>query len=214
MPKITPKQEHKKILRELYKEGKTFKQLQKTLKYSEKDLKELLGDLENLNFIELKGNKYFIKEFILETVKRKKESLEKPREKEFKIGIRAVIEIKGINEKEIEKNAKKIKEALEETNAFRMRKFYLEKPEELEDGTFSGFVDFELDGKNLENIVYFLFYYTPVVVEVLYPERLDLSIGELQDALLVINDVFSAYTEYLKTSVIKEELLKKRKKPR
>ena len=107
-------------------------------------------------------------------------------------------------DKDMKKMEEDIKKRLKVIDSF------IEKPKKSGEKFYTSFLEISIEFKNIQFLFEFITYYTPTVVEILEPYKLELSAGELEN---ICNDIMSKIHEMdkrLKSSVSVNRLLSRR----
>lgn len=148
--------------------------------------------------------KYRLRQDIIDELKKRKKISE---EDSFKIKIRAIIELKAIEQTLLEKHVKKIIEAIKQEINFTI--YSIESAEIVEEEEmYSTFIEVTLTVKDYSTLILFLFYYGPTSIEVIKPNKLELSQAEFQDGLVQLSGIFQKYADFMLKHLNKEELNK------
>lgn len=73
---------------------------------------------------------------------------------------------------------------------------------------FHGFLDVELSIKDFKSIVFLMFNYGPISMEVIKPQKITLEASDLQDALVDMSEWISRYTTFIAEKLKREEIEK------
>ena len=152
--------------------------------------------------------KYTLDNYILEKIKKRKEIAEND---SYKLKIRAIIELQGIDKDLIKFNLEKMKSLIDDENNFTIYETKISEVIE-QDNMYYGFLDITLTLKNFSTLIYFITYYIPVSVEVISPTKYDISIFELQDGLMDLSTIMQKYSAEFQKRLTKEEIEKMHKK--
>jgi hypothetical protein len=121
--------------------------------------------------------------------------------------LKAIIEAQGIEETILEKELKKIEESLRKEKGFTIYDIALAKT--VKSGEhYSSYLDVSLSVKDFRSLVRLMFFYGPVSVEVIKPEKLELTADDLQDAIVDMGEMIQSYNNYIMKSMKKEEIEK------
>jgi hypothetical protein len=198
--------EQKKIALLLLSEPKTEEDLHKQLNIPYDKLSFELKEMLKLGLVLKEGypTKYKLRQDIInELAKRKKIS----EEDSFKIKIRAIIEMKAVEENLLKKHLNKIKEAIEKESAFTV--YGITQAEVVEeDDMYSSFLEVTLTVKDFQALIKFLFYYGPSTIEVMKPQKIEFSQFEFQEGLVTLSEIFQKYATYFTEHLTKEEVNK------
>ena len=198
--------EQKKIALLLLSEPKTEEELHKQLNLPYDKLSIELKQMLKLGLVLKEGypTKYRLRQDIIDELKKRKKISE---EDSFKIKIRAIIELKAIEQTLLEKHVKKIIEAIKKEINFTI--YSIESAEIVEEEEmYSTFIEVTLTVKDYSTLILFLFYYGPTSIEVIKPNKLELSQAEFQDGLVQLSGIFQKYADFMLKHLNKEELNK------
>ena len=189
MVEYTEKQ--KKIAEELLEEPKTVEELRKELELNAKQLQEELKKMINLGVVKRKEDKYKLIEFI-------EQQMGKGPKLEGDYVIRLVIEASGKQPEAVEKEMDKLEESLKQEpykilDYERAETQTEELEDEDEEKSASTFIETKVTVPEFTDVLYLVMNYGPSSVEVLEPEKMELTMNELQGAL---NDLASAVQYY------------------
>ncbi|MFA6064674.1 MAG: hypothetical protein WCW44_00255 [archaeon] len=196
--------EQKKIALLLLSEPKTEEELHKQLNIPHDKLNVELKDMLKLGLVLKDGypTKYQLRQDIIsELAKRKKIS----EDDSFKIKIRAIIELKAVEENLLKKHLNKIKEAIEKDPVFTVYGITQAEIAE-EEEMYSSFLEVTITVKDFPALVKFLFYYGPSSIEVMKPQKIEFSQYEFQEGLVSLSEIFQKYAEYFTNHLTKEEV--------
>ena len=196
--------EQKKIALLLLSEPKTEEELHKQLNLPYDKLSVELKEMLKLGLVLKEGypTKYQLRQDIINELQKRKKISE---EDSFKIKIRAIIELKAVEENLLKKHLEKISEAIQKEKAFTVYGVNLAEIVE-EDGMYSSFIEVTLTAKDFSALVKFLFYYGPTSVEVMKPNKIEFSQFEFQEGLVELADIFQKYATYFSKKLTKAEL--------
>jgi len=194
----------RKIIVELIEGPKTIEYLEKALDFEVNELTEDIKKILSAGIIKKTNDfptKYRLDEFISTQLKKRKEIEEND---SFRIKIHMIIDIEAITKEIVDLNLKKVKEVLEEDQNLHIHEIKVGEPM-TQENYFYGFLDITFTVKNFMYLIHTIMYYAPSVVEVLKPNKLDLSMFELQDGLMEIAQRTSQYVGELQKRLTKEE---------
>jgi len=196
--------EQKKIALLLLSEPKTEEELHKQLNLPYDKLGIELKQMLKLNLVLKEGypTKYRLRQDIIDELAKRKKISE---EDSFKIKIRAMIELKAVEETLLKKHLDKIGEALKKEEKFTIYGL-TNAPIIEEDEMYSSFVEVTLTVKDFPALIMFLFYYGPTSVEVIKPSKIEFSQYEFQEGLVSLSDIFQKYAEYFSKKMTKAEV--------
>jgi len=204
MPQNKFSPDQKKIALLLMHNPKTAEELVKQLSIPYNKLMEELKGMLKLKVVERDGfpTKYRLKENIAVEVKRRQKIAEAD---QFKLRIKAFIEMQAIEENMLKKQLGKLEKALQEDASFTI--YSIEKaPVEKNGEYYSTFIEANFSVKDFVSMVRFMFFYGPSAVEVIKPERIELTAQDLQDGLLDMADMVQKYANFIAKKLNSEEL--------
>jgi len=202
MPKFSDEQ--KKIALLLLSEPKTEEELHKQLNLPYDKLSLELKQMLKLGLVQKEGypTKYRLRQDIINELAKRKKIAE---DDSFRIKIKAMIELKAVEENLLKKHLGKIKESLQKEKKFTIYGI-TEAPIIEEDELYASFIDVTLTVKDFVTLVAFLFYYGPSSVEVIKPSKIEFSQPEFQDGLVYLSEVLQKYATFTMQHLNKEEL--------
>ncbi|MBN1923228.1 MAG: hypothetical protein JW791_00530 [Nanoarchaeota archaeon] len=121
------------------------------------------------------------------------------------IKARFVIEAMGSPQELVKDTLKNMLEAIKQK--FKVEESFIEKPKKSGEKFYTSFIELTVQFKNVQFLFEFMTYYTPTIVEILEPYKLEISAGELEN---ICNDVMSKIHEMdkrLKTNISVNKLL-------
>jgi len=196
--------EQKKIALLLLSEPKTEEELHKQLNLPYDKLSVELKEMLKLGLVLKEGypTKYRLRQDIINELQKRKKIAE---DDSFKIKIRAIIELKAVEENLLKKHLEKITEALQNEKRFTI--YGINQAEVVEeDEMYSSFLEVTLTVKDFPMLISFLFYYGPTTVEVMKPSKIELSSYEFQEGLVTLSEIFQKYADYFTKKLTKAEL--------
>jgi hypothetical protein len=196
--------EQKKIALLLLNEPKTEEELNKQLNIPYDKLTHELKTMLKLNLIQKEGypTKYRLRKDIVEKIQERKKISEIDA---FKIRVSAIIEFKAIEESLLKRHVKKIAQALKKEKNITI--YDIEEAEVIkEDEMYSAYLDINFTVKNFSALIKFLFYYGPTNIEVLRPNKIEISQFEFQEGLIELSDIFQKYADFFTKKLNQEEL--------
>ncbi|MFH1663649.1 MAG: hypothetical protein ABH986_02480 [archaeon] len=202
MPKFNENQ--KKIAVLILHEPKTEEELREQLNIPYDELMKELKAMLKLGVISKKGypTKYSLKKEIYDAVRKRKVIAETDKNK---LRLRVNIEVQAISESLLKKQLDDIQKTIKKEQDFTIYDVFEAKP--LQQGEhYSSYLDVNLSVRDFHSLMKLMFLYGPSSVEVLKPEKLDFSAGELQDGLVLISEIVHSYTEFVASRLNKEEL--------
>jgi hypothetical protein len=194
----------KRIALLLMHEPKTAEDLNKQLNIQYSQLMEELKGMLKLDLISKEGfpTYYKLKDNISQEIQRRKDLSAKDSNK---IRLKVIIEFQAAKKDSLDKGMKKVKEMLSKEPDFQV--YALNAAEPLEEGEhYSSYFDVNLSLKDFRAITKLIFYYAPSSIEVLKPDKIELSADDLQDSLVEMSDMVQGYLQTIQKSLNKAEL--------
>ena len=204
MPAFT--EEQKRIALLLLHEPKTIEEINKQLEIPYDKLSQQMKEMLKLDVVERNGYppKYRLKENIVKEIRRRQHISE---EDTYKIRVKAYVEMQAIEEDLLKKQLDKMAVQLQNEKDFTVYK--VEKAEIIKEETYyTSYLDLNFSVKDFTALVKFVFFYGPSTVEIIKPERIELSTHDLQDGLIEMSEMVHKYTEMIATMLNKEQLEK------
>ncbi len=124
------------------------------------------------------------------------------------IKARFMMEAMGAPKELVVKTLKAMLDAIKQK--FKVEDSVIGKPEKSGEKFHTSFIEVTIDFDNIQFLFEFITYYTPTIVEILEPYKLELSAGELEN---ICNDVMSKIHELdkrLKSTVSVNKILSRR----
>lgn len=202
VPKFSDEQ--KKIALLLLSEPKTEEELHKQLNLPYDKLSVELKEMLKLSLVQKEGypTKYRLRQDIISELAKRKKIAE---DDSFRIKIKAMIELKAIEQTLLKKHLGKIRESLQKERNFTI--YSVTEAEIIEeDEMYASFIDVTLTVKDFVTLIAFLFYYGPTSVEIVKPSKIEFSQAEFQDGLVYLSEVFQKYATFIMKNLNKEEL--------
>lgn len=208
-PSYTEKQA--RIANALVDSPKSASQLAKDLKMPEEKIKAEAEGMKKLGVLsESESGEYGLKPEIAEAVTKRREVAS---EDQFKLKLRAVIEAQSVSKELLEKELKRIEEALGKEPDFTLYDCVLEKMVKMEgEERYASFLELTLSVKDFRALVRLMVFYGPTSVEVLKPSKYEISADALQDGLMDLAEMVHAYNAYVVKMMNRTELEEFQKK--
>ncbi len=196
--------EQKKIALLLIHSPRTAEELNKQLNIPYNKLMEELKEMMKLKVVEKEGfpTKYKLREDIAEEVKRRKKIAE---DDQYRIRLKAFIEMQAIEEELLKKQLGKLEEALKSDSDYTIYSLEKAEVEKLEEN-YSSFIEVNFSIRDFVALVKFMFFYAPSSLEVIKPEKIDFSAQDFQDGLMDMADMLQKYSTFIAKRLNKEEL--------
>ncbi|MDO8647926.1 MAG: hypothetical protein Q7R70_05960 [Candidatus Diapherotrites archaeon] len=202
MPELSDCQ--KGIAKLLAQSPKTAEEIAAELKLSYLKTMEELKEMLKTELIVKEGfpTKYSLAQQIVQKVKERRKIEEKDL---FKIRLNCMIEIKAIEAELLKKSINEIEEALKTDQAFTI--YDIRKAEPMLDGEYySSFLEVNLSIRDFKAITHLMFYYAPAAIEVLKPDKIELTQDDLQDALVDMSELIHAYADQITKLMNRKEM--------
>ena len=198
--------EQKKIALLLLSEPKTEEELHKQLNLPYDKLSIELKQMLKLGLVLKEGypTRYRLRQDIIDELQKRKKISDQD---SFKIKVSAIIELKAIQKNLLEKHLQKIIDAIKSEKNFTI--YNIAPAEVVEEGEmYSSFIEVTLTVKDFSTLMLFLFYYGPTSIEVIKPDKLEITQAEFQDGLVQLSGIFQKYADFMLKHLNKEELNK------
>ena len=202
MPRFNENQKRIAVL--LLHESKTAEELREQLNIPYDSLMKELRLMLKLDLISKEGypTKYWLKREISDAVRKRKLIAEKDKNK---MRLRVNIEVQAIEETLLKKQLKEIQETIRQEQDFTIYDVVEAAPIKQEEH-YSSYLDVNLSVRDFHSLMKLMFLYGPTSVELIRPEKVELTAGELQDGLILISDMVHSYTEFIARHLNREEL--------
>src|SRR3989338_5386577 len=197
-------EEQKKIAHSLFVSPKSVEELNIKLGVPYDKLNGQLKEMLRLGLVKVEGypQKYKLADEVAQGVKRRKEIAEKD---PFGLRLKAVVEFKAVEPTLLEKEIKDIEAKLRKDRTFTIYDIYKAPAQQV--GThYSTYLEVNLSARDFTSIVRFMYFFGPSSVEVLKPEKIVLSMDDLQDALMEMAEMIQSYNHAMLKSMNKDEL--------
>lgn len=185
----------KKISQSLLSGPLSLESLAERTQLKQGDLQDELKTLQNLKLIELQGTPplYALKAEIASELRRRK-SMEEEDDNVFRV--RVLIEVQGIEEELVRKQAEKVLETLKKEPFFRIYACTLEKVEKVADH-YSTFAEINLSVRDFRALVRLMFFYGPSSIEIIKPQKIEFTLDDFQNGLVDMTEMVHGYAEYI-----------------
>ncbi len=197
-------EEQKKISAALVHGPRTAEELAEETGFTESRVAEEIKGLMKLKLVSREGfpTKYKIDEKIWGQAKKRREVAEADK---FRLRMNIIIEVQGILEELVEKQLKDIEKKLKEDEDFTV--YSAEHAETAKEGEhFTGFIEVGLTVRDFRALMKLVFSFGPSSIEVLRPEKIDLTLDELQDGLHYASEMVQSYVAYIAQKLTRDEL--------
>ena len=196
----------KKIAFSLYNSAKSVEDLNRQLGIPYDVLNSQLREMLKLGLVKVEGypQKYVLAEAVAKGVRRRKEIAEKD---PFELRLKAVVEFKAVETTLLEKQMKEIEEKLHKDKRFTIYDIYKAPPQKVGEH-YSSYMEVNLSAKDFTSIVKFMYFFGPSSVEVLRPEKVVLSMDDLQEALMEMAEMIQSYNMAMLKGMARDDLEK------
>lgn len=194
----------RKIAVLLLVEPKTIEDINKQLDLGFEAITSEINNMLKLGLIKKTDDfptKYVLDDHIIAELKKRKEIAEKD---SYKIKVQMIIDVEGVIKEVVEKHLENIKKILEQEKDITI---YDIKTSDLlaQDNSYFGYVNITCTVKDFSTMVRIIMYYAPSSIEILAPNKLDISLYELQDGLIELSQKTQLYVKELQKRLTKEE---------
>lgn len=193
------------IAKSLLAGPKTFDELQKELGGKAPNLLDDLQEMLKLGLASKEGypTRYILSKEIKDKVgERKKLAEQDPHE----IRLNIIIESRSTSKTMALESLKAIEKKLRDSGEFFV--YDARHSEAVDEGEhFSAFLEVNLSIKDFKAIVHLIFLYGPSVIEVLKPSKIELSLNDLQDALIDMSSMVQNYVDVAVKNMTKKEII-------
>lgn len=196
------------IAKSLVASSKTIEQIAKATELNTERIETALADLEKQKLITKKEQFYEIKQDVAKALMKRREIAEKDK---FDLRLKIVIEAQSIEQTLLEKELKKIEEALKKEPEFTIYDCVLEKTVQ-EGEHYSSYLEVNLSVKDFASLVHLMVFYGPTSIEIIKPNKITISADVLQDGLVDLADIIQSYTHYIAQNMNQQELREFQKK--
>lgn len=194
----------RKIAVLLLVEPKTIEDINKQLDLGFEAITSEINNMLKLGLIKKTNDfptKYVLDDHIIAELKKRKEIAEKD---SYKIKIQMIIDVEGLVKEVVEKHLENIRALIEKEKDITI---YDIKTSELlaQDNSYFGYLNIICTVKDFSTLVRVVMFYAPSSIEVLAPNKLDISLYELQDGLIELSQKTQVYIKELQKRLTKEE---------
>lgn len=204
MPKSRFSEEQKRVALLLMSEPKTAEELNKQLSIPYDQLMKELKEMLQLEVITKEGYppKYELKKEIYEAVRRRKEiEAEDP----YKLRLKVIIEAQAIEQEILKKQRKDIEKAIRKEKDFTIydiKHARIIKSRE----HYSTYMDINASVRNFKALVKLMYFYGPISVEVIKPNKYEIALSDLQEGLMDMAYMIQSYNQYVLKLMSRKEL--------
>lgn len=159
------------------------------------DAQNELKSLMQLKLVSLQGTppQYVLKEEVATELKRRK-NIESEDDNKFRV--RVLIEVQGVEEELVQKQAEKLLENMKKEPFYRIYASTIEKVLKVEE-KYSTFVEVNLSVRDFRGMIRLMFFYGPSSVEVIKPQKIEFTLDDFQNGLVDMTDMVHAYADYI-----------------
>ena len=197
-------EEQKRIAVSLLHGPKTSEELNKQLNIAFNELNKELNAMLKLKVITKSGYplRYSLKPEIEKEVRRRKDLSE---EDDFRLRVRAIVDVQTIEEALAKKSLDEVEKALRKDKDFTI--YDITKAEPIQQGEhFTSYMEADLSVKDFKALVKLMYFYGPTTIEVIWPKKLELSLDDLQEGLMEMAEMIQAYNYHILKMMSKKEL--------
>lgn len=181
--------DQKQLAKVLLKGPMSVEDLREESKIPMNRINEALKELIKLKLVDRDGSKYKLIDYVTKGVEVKPR---KPREVEENYRVRLIIEALSKDKGALQAQLDILEGKLKEEPVSLLK---LDKAEtELQGENYTSYLDVEAGVRDFKDLLYLIINYGPSSVELLEPQKIELSMGETQEAL---NEVSSAVHYYV-----------------
>ncbi len=145
--------------------------------------------------------KYVLDDHIISELKKRKEIAEKD---SYRIKINMIVDVEGVIKEIVEKHIENIKTLLDKEKDITI--YDIKKSDILEqDNSYYGYVTVTCTVKDFSALIRLMMFYAPSSIEVVSPNKYDVSLYELQDGLIELSQKTQMYIKELQKRLSKEE---------
>ncbi|MFH0714946.1 MAG: hypothetical protein V1847_04435 [Candidatus Diapherotrites archaeon] len=197
----------KRVCAAIQNKGKSLEELEKELSIPMGQLQNMVRDLLKLELIDKSDGfptRYVLKKEISQALAERKAIAEKDH---FKLQLEVVIEIRAVEEDLLKKEMASIRESLEKDRDFTLYDVKTAEIVQVDDFA-SSYLTITLSVKDFRALTKLLFFYGPISLEVLKPDKWEIALDDLQDGLVQWSSMVHGYTEYIARMMSKADLEK------
>ena len=199
-------EEQKRIAAALFNSPKSVEDLNRQLNIPYDRLNDLLKQMLRLELVKVEGypQKYKLADSVAEGVRKRKEIHEKD---PFELRLKAVVEFKAVEPVLLEKQIREVEAKLRRDKNYTVYDIYMAKPQQV-GAHYSSYLEVNISARDFASIVRFMYFFGPSSVEVLKPDKVVLSLDDLQEALMEMADMIQSYNASMLKAMSKDELEK------
>ncbi len=204
-------EEQRQIAVLLNAESKTVEELNAQLGLGYDKVTKELNNMIKLGLIKKTEDfptKYALDDYIVKELKKRKEISEKDN---YRLKIQMIVDIEGMVSEVVSLHLNKMKQLIEKEQDITI--YNLKTSDVIEqDNSYFGYIDVTMTVKDFRTLLHVIMYYSPSSIEVLSPDKYDVSLYELQDGLIELAQRTQTYVKEIQKRLTKEEadlLLKK-----
>lgn len=145
--------------------------------------------------------KYVLDDYIISELKKRKEIAEKDA---YRIKINMIVDVEGVVKEVVEKHLDNMKVLFEKERDITI--YEVKKSDILEqDNSYYGYITVTCTVKDFSALVRLMMFYAPSSIEVVSPNKYEISLYELQDGLIELSQKTQMYIKELQKRLTKEE---------
>lgn len=200
----------KKIAHSLFLGSKTSEELSEKLEIPFPEVSKELKGLLKLNLVTVSGypSKYFLKKEIQGELMRRKEL---SADDKNPLRLKIIIEVQALIEESALKSLKQVEDGLKSDKDFIVYDTFFAEPMK-QDEKFSSYLEANLSVKDFKSLVKLMYFFGPTSIEVLKPQKMEVSLSDLQDGLNDMAEMIQSYNYYILKLMNKKELEEFQKK--
>jgi len=201
-PKFTEKQA--KIAHFISTGGKTSEEISSKLKIPLNEVSEELKAMMKLRLVRQDG--YPLKYSLAPEIEGKlKERKEIAMEDTYKLRLKIITDVQSIEEELAIKSLDEVEKALRQESDFTV--YDISKAKPVKEGEhYTSYLEAELSVKDFPALVRLVYFYGPTSIEVVKPQKFEISMDELQDGIMDMVEMVQSYNYHILKLMNKKEL--------
>ena len=199
-------EDQKRISLLLLHKPKTIEELNKQLNIPHSQLNNEIKEMLKVGVLKKQlgfPTKYKLKSSITEAVLKRKEI--EATDGDRLLRLRIIIEASAVEQELLEKSLKKIEEALKKEDNFTIYDCILQKIVK-EGEHYHSYLEINLSVKNFQALMRLMLFYGPTSIEIIKPDKYELSMDDMQDGLMDLAEMVHAYNDYFLKQMNQREL--------
>ena len=193
----------KRISRSIHFQPKTAEELRDEFQAPLQEVTKALAGLLKMELIEKKGHptKYYLSEAIASRIKAS------PKEEyEFKgVKLHAVVDAAGFKADELAPQLEHLMKQLKENPNFIVHDYKILEPVKQEE-KYHSLMDLTISVRDFRSIVFFNFFFGPVLIEVISPEKIEIPLHDFQNGLIDMASIVHGYATKITELMTKQDL--------